>query len=196
MTPPPLFEPIYLRKATISARPALRAMLTRCTDTTLRERFWATATTAAEDDALTELVGDMRMITAVEVYIDTISHDDQATVLAWQGDRVVAAGSLLPVCALTAEIALIVEDTWQAKGLGSLLVALLAEIATQARLEFLCAYLGADNIRARQLITRFCPEARFLAPDNGVVDVVIPVRDISPTACGQHQIDSTGRWSQ
>lgn len=194
LVPPPLLDPIYLRKATPDAGPALRAMLARCTDTTLRERFLATTT--AQADELAELVGDMRAITAVEVYVDAVCRpDEQATVLAWQGDRVLAAGSILPTGDATAEVALIVEDAWQGKGLGSLIAGVLAQIATLTHLDFLCAYLGTGNVRARRMISRFCPEARFLAPEAGVVDVVIPVAAISAAACQLHQIDSNGRWA-
>ncbi|WP_112273573.1 hypothetical protein [Lentzea terrae] len=193
--PPPLFEPVYLRKATPHAGPALRAMLARCSDTTLRARFLAATT--AEVDELAELVGDMRTVTAVELYLDTVcGTDDQATVLAWQGERVLAAGSILPTANATAEVVLLVEDAWQGTGLGGLIGALLAEIATLAQLDFLCAYLDVGNVRARRLITRFCPQARFLAPEAGVVDVVIPVAAISATARDQHRIDPTGRWSR
>ncbi|GLY54817.1 hypothetical protein [Lentzea sp. NBRC 102530] len=194
---PPLLAPIYLRRATPNAGPALRSMLARCSAETLRDRFLATTSTASEVDELVELVGDMRSVTAVELYVDTVVRSTQhATVLAWQDDRVLAAGSILPTGEATAEVALIIEDAWQSKGLGSLMVAMLAEVTALTQQEYLCAYLGIGNVRARRLITRFCPQARWLHPDAGVVDVVIPVAAISADALDQHKIDSTGRWSR
>ncbi len=193
--PPPLTEPIYLRKATPGCVPAVRAMLARCSEATLRARFPA-ATTASADE-LDSLVGDMRTVTAIELYLDSVRRaGDTATVLAWQGGRVLAAGSILPASEDTAEVALIVEDPWQDKGLGGLLAALLAEVAAAAGVAYLCAYLDTGNVRARTLITRLCPGARFLAPEAGVADVVIPVAAISAEACDQHRIDHTGRWTR
>ncbi|MFI6100816.1 GNAT family N-acetyltransferase [Lentzea sp. NPDC051213] len=198
-TPPPLLAPIYLRRSTPNDGPALHAMLARCTTDTLRARFLATATVGRDGELaeLVELVGDMSSATALEVYVDTVVRDgDHATVLAWQDGRVLAAGSLLPTAGATAEVALLVEDLWQDKGLGGLFAAMLAEVATVGGLDYLVAYLGTGNVRARALIRRFCPDARFLAPQDGVIDVVIPVAAISTAACEQHRIDSTGRWSQ
>ncbi|MGZ3140439.1 N-acetyltransferase family protein [Lentzea chajnantorensis] len=194
--PPPLLAPIYLRRATPNDGPALRAMFARCSAESLHARFLTATTGPADEDELVELVGDMRAVTAVELYVDTVVRSTKhATVLAWQDDRVLAAGSILPDDDATAEAALIIEDAWQSKGLGSLMAAMLAEVTALAQMDYLCAYLGTGNVRARKLITRFCPQARFLYPDAGVVDVVIPVAAISADALAQHQIDSTGRWS-
>lgn len=190
--PPPLLEPIYLRRATPEAGPALRAMLGRCSPDSLCARFLATTTAVSPGRKVWP-----GLPTAAEQYVDTVVRGNQhATVLAWEGDRVLAAGSILPTCDGTAEIALIVEDRWQNQGLGSLMAAMLAEVSTVACQDYLCAYIGTGNVRARRLITRFCPPARFLHPDAGVIDVVIPVAAISPDVLDQHQIDPTGRWSR
>lgn len=193
---PPLLAPIFLRRATADDGPAMHAMLSRCSSDTLRSRFLATTATEHVDE-LAELVGDMNAATALELYVDTIvRNSDQITVLAWQSNRILAAGSILPTSSATAEIALIVEDLWQGQGLGSLIAAILAEVVTLVGLDYLCAYIGTGNARARALIRRFCPPARFLYPENGVVDVVIPVASISSEVCDQHHVDADGTWSR
>ena len=195
--PPPLLAPIYLRRAMPNAGQALRAMLSRCSFESLQARFLATTATTAEADELVGLVGDMSAVTALEVYVDTVVRDgDHATLLAWQGEQVLAAGSILPARGALAEVALIVEDRWQNHGLGSLMAAMLAEVAQAGGLDFACAYLGTGNVRARKLITRFCPGARFLAPEAGVVDVVIPVDALNAGALNQYRLDADGRWSR
>jgi GNAT superfamily N-acetyltransferase len=192
--PPPLLAPIYLRRAMPNAGRALRAMLSRCSPESLQARFLATT---AETDELVGLVGDMSAVTALEVYVDTVVRDgDHATLLAWQGEQVLAAGSILPARSALAEVALIVEDRWQNHGLGSLMAAMLAEVAQAGGLDFACAYLGTGNVHARKLITRFCPGARFLAPEAGVIDVVIPVGALNAGALDQYRLDANGRWSR
>jgi GNAT superfamily N-acetyltransferase len=195
MIPPPLLAPIYLRRAMPNAGQALRAMLLRCSSESLQARFLAATT--AETDELVGLVGDMSAVTALEVYVDTVVRDgDHATLLAWQGEQVLAAGSILPAHGALAEVALIVEDRWQNHGLGSLMAAMLAEVAQAGGLDFACAYLSTGNVRARKLITRFCPGARVLAPEAGVIDVVIPVDALNAGALDQYRLDADGRWSR
>ncbi|WP_394614536.1 GNAT family N-acetyltransferase [Lentzea sp. JNUCC 0626] len=188
-------SPIYLRGATPAAGAALRAMLSRCTAETLRARFLA-ATAPTEADELVELVGDMSSTTGLELYLNAaVRNRENATVLAWHEGQVLAAGSIFPVCHGIGEIALIVEDRWQGKGIGSLMTNALAEVATLAKLDCLCAYLDVNNVRARKLITRFCPRAKFLHPEAGVVDVVIPIAALSFEVPDPPRVDSARKRS-
>ena len=161
-----MLQPITLRAVTSDAGPALHAMLTRCSPDSLRARFLGTNASAAEQ------------------YVHTVLTDDrQVSVLAWQDDRVLAVGSILYDSSVAcAEIGLLVEDVWQHKGLGDCIASLLIEAVSTAGLDYLCAHLGVTNLPAHALITRMCPNARWLHPENGVLDVVIPVDGITTTA--------------
>jgi len=80
--------------------------------------------------------------------------------------RVVAVGHLLyerrPD---VAELAVLVEDTWQSHGLGGILSRRLYGLAHFMRVRTIVAYVATDNIRARRMVNGLARHAGGHGPD-------------------------------
>lgn len=70
----------------------------------------------------------------------------------------------------TAEIALVVQDDWQGKGLGSRLLTALLDAAEARGIRRFCAYVLADNRRMLRLLSRLTTVEKRTR-DSGVVTV-------------------------
>jgi len=73
-----------------------------------------------------------------------------------------------------AEIAVVVADDWQHQGLGTRMLASLAELARAAGIERFTVTMQADNRPALGLLRRFNSSAR-LAHSQGIYESVIPL---------------------
>ena len=93
-------------------------------------------------------------------------------------DKVFGLASAAPIGPGTAEFAVWVEDAWQGRGVGSLLVrAILRLLARQG----ICTAIGImepDNLAIRRLITRIAPHAATRSED-GMIVVSIPLEDLA-----------------
>lgn len=79
--------------------------------------------------------------------------------------RVVAVGHLLYEHAPNlAELAVLVEDSWQSHGLGGILSRRLYGYAHFMRVHTIVAYVSADNVRARRMIQRLARHPGGNAP--------------------------------
>jgi RimJ/RimL family protein N-acetyltransferase len=87
-------------------------------------------------------------------------------------DALIAVGRYEPGGAPdTAEVAFVVEDAWQGRGMGTVLFGEVMRAAAENGIGRFRAWVLADNRRMLDLITRFgCVEQRALA--QGVVEVV------------------------
>lgn len=73
----------------------------------------------------------------------------------WAQDRLVAIGNLmLPDSTGTGEVAFLVEDAWQGRGIGSALVDLVTDLARDEGCRYLHADVSLDNGRMRVLFAR------------------------------------------
>lgn len=87
----------------------------------------------------------------------------------------------------TAEVAFVVQDDWQRKGLGTILFREILSAAQVRGIRRFCAWTLADNSRMLDLVRRFGDvQARTL--DNGVVEVLFtprraPAPATHPAAC-------------
>jgi acetyltransferase len=79
----------------------------------------------------------------------------------------------------TAEIALVVQDAWQGKGLGTELLHSLLEAAEARGVHRFCAYVLADNRRMLRLLSRETDVERRTSED-GIVTIVFRRRASSP----------------
>lgn len=61
----------------------------------------------------------------------------------------------------TAELAIVVEDAWQGRGVGRRLLARLAKEAADRRIGIFTARILGDNFRALRFVKRFFPGARI-----------------------------------
>jgi GNAT superfamily N-acetyltransferase len=82
--------------------------------------------------------------------------------------------SAAPTGSGEAEFAVWVDDAWQGRGLGTLLVRAILRALTQAGTAVAIGFIQADNVPVQRLIRRVAPEASFRAED-GIVIVRIPL---------------------
>ena len=94
------------------------------------------------------------------------------TLLAVAGDRVVAMASLLAEGDL-GEIAMLVEDDWQRRGVGTALLRRMFAYAGRARFAALVAHTAADNVAMLRTLRRLGGTAADR--DGTMVSVTLPV---------------------
>jgi len=88
-------------------------------------------------------------------HLTALDHSDHEALAALDGDEIVALASWdrLAHAGAEAEIAVLVEDAWQHRGLGRALVRMLTAEATRRGIAVLNATVLADNHPARHLAT-------------------------------------------
>jgi RimJ/RimL family protein N-acetyltransferase len=104
-----------------------------------------------------------------------LDHHDREAVAAVEGGEVVGVAqySRAPG-ARHADLAIVVADDWQGQGLGTRLVAALADRAAAEGIDGFTVDIQGDNHRALRLFKRVAPGAR-LAFSAGVGEGVIPL---------------------
>jgi len=104
-----------------------------------------------------------------------IDHHDREAVAAVEGAHVVGVAeySRAPGSAV-ADMAIVVADAWQRQGLGTRLVAALAERAAEEGIEGFAVDIQGDNFGALRLFKRVAPGVRMTF-SAGVGEAVIPV---------------------
>jgi GNAT superfamily N-acetyltransferase len=107
--------------------------------------------------------------------VDRIDHHDREAVAAVEGGEVVglAEYSRTPG-ARHADMAIVVADGWQRQGLGTRLVAALAERAAEEGIEGFAVDIQGDNYGALRLFKRVAPGVRMTF-SSGVGEAVIPL---------------------
>lgn len=96
------------------------------------------------------------------------------------GDEVIALAQYEPAGDGVRELALVVRDDWQARGLGTALLLMIMAAATRRGRALFTALVNADNVRMLYLLRR---HTRIIARtvDSGVVEVRFePVRHPGP----------------
>lgn len=152
---------------------AVRALHHRCSPTTRRGRYFL-----ARRDLTTRMwrafCDPARGLTLV---VEAGAPDGRGH--SQDGAPVIALGHLLyTLDPGVAELALMVEDAWQGRGLGTALARWLIELARDRGVAVVHASVLADNIRMRELLTRL--GAAMNAGDRLVLEARIPV----PVAAG------------
>ena len=72
-----------------------------------------------------------------------------------------------------AEVAIVVADDWQRRGVGSLLAELLAEEARRARIARFTATMASDNVAAHRLMHRLTTHLELRNAGHGVSELVL-----------------------
>jgi GNAT superfamily N-acetyltransferase len=89
------------------------------------------------------------------------------------GDEIVGVARYdAPAGAKRAEIAVTVEDEWQHRGLGTVLLRMLTKLARDRGLDAFFASMLADNRPALAALHRLAPEAR-VSLDGGAYEATI-----------------------
>jgi len=103
--------------------------------------------------------------------------EDGLTLLALHGDRVVATGTLIVEGDL-GEVGLMVEDSWQRRGIGTTLLRRLLAYAEGTGIAAVVAHTGADNAAMIRTLRRF--GGRDGDRDGRMLSVTLPVAARQP----------------
>jgi RimJ/RimL family protein N-acetyltransferase len=120
---------VEFARAAPSDRPAIEAMLARCSAKSLSDRFFRPISTAPDG------------------YLDQVlSHDDIYFVfVVRRDDAVIGLAELHRTAPLSGELALIVEDAFQQRGIGTAAFGLLTEVASRLDMQTLTADVRIEN---------------------------------------------------
>ena len=151
---------LVLRQATKDDVAAVRDLHDNCSPETLRRRYLSGGVPA--DSRLRRLLEPPGGVTLVAVA---------------PGGAVVAMANLLTEGDL-GEIALLVDDDWQRRGLGTTLLRRLRARAEQAGIAALVAHTGADNVAMLRTLRRVGTGA--VDRDGPLLSVTLPVAGRSP----------------
>jgi N-acetylglutamate synthase-like GNAT family acetyltransferase len=121
--------PVPIRQAATSDRPALAKMVARCSEQTLVRRFQSSQPSIPEPYLTEALAGS----------------PGHFALIAQAGETVVALASCVAAERGSAEIAVLVEDSWQRLGVGTLLLGQLIAHADQNGLPKLKASMLASQ---------------------------------------------------
>jgi GNAT superfamily N-acetyltransferase len=139
----------------------LQRMFGRLSPTTVYRRFFSPITRPRQ---------------SVLRHLATVDHDRREALVALDGDEIVGVARYdASGTAHQAEIAVTVEDAWQHRGLGSLLLRMLTKHATQRGFDHFFASLLADNRPALSMLHQLAPQAR-VALDAGAYEATIDLR--------------------
>lgn len=104
-----------------------------------------------------------------------IDHHDREALAAVAGGEVVGVAEYSRVAgSRLAELAIVVADAWQKQGVGTRLVAALAERAAAEGVEGFAVDIQGDNFGALRLFKRVAPGVRMTF-SSGVGEAVIPL---------------------
>ena len=145
-----------------SARPddqlAILRMHARCSIETLRRRFLS-PTPVLHSALIHHLIAD--------------STGEAEALVVCAGNEIVAVGTIAFHGQARAELALLVQDAWQNRGVGAALATALLEVAESHGVRELTADVLADNVPMRRLIQRLDADAHWAVADYGSMSVTI-----------------------
>ncbi|MCU1427937.1 MAG: GCN5-related N-acetyltransferase [Actinomycetia bacterium] len=151
--------------ATVMVRPIcaedverLRRMFGRLSPTTVYRRFFSPIPSPSE--------GALR-------HLATVDHERRDALVALIDDEIVGVARYdASAGAMRAEIAVTVEDAWQHRGLGTVLLRMLTKLALDRGLNAFFASMLADNRPALAALHRLAPGAR-VALEGGAYEATI-----------------------
>ncbi|MDT7783508.1 MAG: hypothetical protein QOF58_1927 [Pseudonocardiales bacterium] len=134
----------------------VRAMLARCSERSLRGRFLGSG--FAGEQLVRALTGTTSL----------------RTLVARVGTVTVGIGSVDELAPY--ELAVLVEDRWQRRGVGRCLVTELAAAAAARDVDDLTVTMAVGNVGAWRLVLSVWPGAEFTSPESGVVEGFLALR--------------------
>ncbi len=158
---------LLIREAAADDLDAVRGLHERSTAQTLHRRYLSAAVPG--DSRLRRMVEPATGLTLLAVHADPGTGEEAAVAVA----SLVTEGDL-------GEIAVLVEDAWQCRGLGTALIRRLLASARRSDLEAVTAHVAADNVAALRTLRRFGagPGDR----DGNLLTVTLPVTGHHPVA--------------
>ncbi|MBV9453316.1 MAG: GNAT family N-acetyltransferase, partial [Rubrobacter sp.] len=142
----------------------LREVLSRLSGETIRKRFHLPMP---------------RMPEWALAYLTEVDHHDRESLVALVGDEIVGHAMYARQEASEAEMAIVVEDRWQSRGIGRLLLRRLAEEAVHRKIEVFTGTVLGENRRALKFFSSVLPKARFKIRE-GVYHLYVPLPDPEP----------------
>jgi GNAT superfamily N-acetyltransferase len=144
---------VELEALTRADEAAVAAMVHRCSRQTLFRRFHS--------------------YTDGHAYLRSLFGDDwrQPTLLAWYGTVCIGVGSLGGDSAASADLGVLVEDSWQRRGVGSRLVSALFDVARAAGMTRVHADVLGDDQFILRTLRRFGPLTVSLSTGTYSVDI-------------------------
>ena len=93
----------------------------------------------------------------------SVDHDSRDAMVACVGDEIVGVGRYATVAPGVAEVAVVVEDAWQGRGLGPRLLDCAVALARVHGVHTLVATVLAENAPAIAMLRRAFPDAEWTA---------------------------------
>ena len=113
-------------------------------------------------------------------YLVNVDHYDKEAFVALVGDEIVGQAMYARQEAHEAEMAIVVEDRWQSRGIGRLLLSRLAEEAGQRGIESFTGTVLGENRDALRFFSSVLLKAKFEIKD-GMYKLHLPLADPDPT---------------
>lgn len=149
---------VELRMVDPSHAPLIGALHARCTPSTRRARFLNPSPTLPPDELAEMLTGES-------------GKGDGIVALTLDGGSVVGLATLDPLDRGSASLSVLVEDSWQVRGVGTALIRRAVEVAADAGWHELVAQAHPGNLRITRLVRR-----AGLRPSAQLVDGLLRIR--------------------
>jgi GNAT superfamily N-acetyltransferase len=143
----------------------LRAMLSRLLRETIHKRFHLPMPHVPE---------------WMLAYLTDVDHYDKEALVALVGDEIVGHAMYARQEPREAEMAIVVEDRWQSRGVGKLLLSRLAEEAGRRGIESFTGAVLGENRGALRFFSSVLVKARFEIKD-GMYNLHLPLTNPDPT---------------
>ncbi len=116
----------------------------------------------------------------LDLMID-VDHRDRESLVAVAGGEIVGHAMYVRENGDEAEMSIVVEDRWQSKGMGKLLLADLAREARRRGIETFTGLALGENRRVLDLTNAVFAEVGYTIRD-GLYDIRLPLRTLKPVA--------------
>jgi len=156
---------VRIRPVSLGDEDGLREMLSRLSRETIHKRFHLPM----------PHVPDWML-----AYLADVDHYDKEALIALVGDEIVSHSMYARQEAREAEMAIVVEDRWQSRGIGRLLLGRLAEEAGQRGIESFTGTVLGENRDALRFFSSVLLKAKFEIKD-GMYNLHSPLTDPDPT---------------
>jgi len=156
---------VRIRPVSLGDQDELREMLSRLSRETIHKRFHLPM----------PHVPDWML-----AYLADVDHYDKEALIALVGDEIVGHSMYARQEAREAEMAIVVEDRWQSRGIGRLLLGRLAEEAGQRGIESFTGTVLGENRDALRFFSSVLLKAKFEIKD-GMYNLHSPLTDPDPT---------------
>jgi GNAT superfamily N-acetyltransferase len=154
---------VRIRPVSSGVEEGLREMLSRLSRETIHKRFHLPMPHVPE---------------WMLAYLTDVDHHDKEALVAQVGDEIVGHAMYARQEAHEAEMAIVVEDRWQSRGIGSLLMSRLAEEAGRREYESFTGTVLGENRDALRFFSSVVPKTKFEVK-NGVYHLHLPVSGVN-----------------